>query len=101
MEAVSSGPTLPRAPRRATTPVRLKAPETAWFVRATFPGVVPNRASTERLFASHGLRVEAVTEAEGATRWLRLGTATRQELSKGLTAVRETHRVDTAGVRAV
>ena len=101
VEAVSSGPTLPRAPRRATTTVRLKAPETGWFVRATFPGVVPDRTSTERLFATHGLRVEAVTEAAEATRWLRLGTSTRQELSKGLTAVRETHRVDTTGVRAV
>ncbi len=48
VEAVSSGPTLPRAPRRATTPVRLKAAETEWFVRARFPGLVPERASTEQ-----------------------------------------------------
>jgi homoserine dehydrogenase len=101
VEAVSSGPTLPRAPRRATTKARLKAAETEWFVRARFPGLVPERASTEQVCAMHGLRPLAVTEAIDDTRWLRLGCATREQVAKSLGALRETHRIETWGVRAV
>lgn len=101
VEAVSSAPTLPRTATRRVAPVRLKAAETEWFVRARFPGLVPERASTEQVFTTHGLQVIAISDAVDAARWVRVGRATREQVGKGLAAVRDTHRIEAAGIRAL
>ena len=101
VEAVSSGPTLPRAPRRATTPVRLRAPETGWFVRATFPGVVPDASAARDAFNAHGLGVRHVTESVHDARWLVLEEATRDRVTKALAVLRDTHRLQCLAIRSI
>ena len=100
VEAVTSAPVLPRTRRRPLESVRLTSPQTRWFVSARFPGLTPDPASTERVFASHGLDVIGVTTI-GDRRWLRIGTASREHVARSLAAIRDTHRVETHAIRAL
>ena len=56
-------------------------PSTEWFVRARFPGLVPESAAASQLFASVGTSVLKVSDAIGESRWVKLGAATREGLN--------------------
>ncbi|MCI0435845.1 MAG: hypothetical protein L0271_19715 [Gemmatimonadetes bacterium] len=101
VEAVTSIPKLARATQRPSASRTISEPATDWFVRAQFPGVVPERATVAHVFATHGLEVRDVTDARGDTRWVRLGLATRRALSDVFARIKETHRIDAFGIRAV
>lgn len=101
VEAVSSVPKLPRAARRMTDPLSLTAPTTGWFVRAQFPGLMPDPSAARQVFTSHGLRVLNVTDAVGDARWVRLDAASRAQVIDALTRVRTTHRVQCHAIRAI
>jgi hypothetical protein len=50
------------------------SPATPWFVRVTFPGVLPGAAAAASLVAGVGLPVERVADhATGNSRWLFIG----------------------------
>jgi homoserine dehydrogenase len=100
VEAVTTAPVLPRTQRRPPASVRLTSPQTRWFVSARFPGLTPDPASTERVFASHGLTVIDVTTS-GDRHWLRVGSASREHVARSLAAIHETHRVETHAIRAL
>ncbi len=81
-------------------PVFASAPITPWFVRLTFPGVVPSAAAVSALVTSCGLQVERVADfATTTSRWIVAGPHGRRDLDAALAALESTHRLDTAAIR--
>jgi len=101
VEAVSSVPKLPRAARRTGVAAAIDAPETEWFVRARFPGLVPAGSAVKDAFNSRGLRVKHVTDVVDEARWLVLEKASRTLVTQALDALRETNRIRTFAIRAI
>ncbi len=100
VEAVSVVPTH-RPVRKVPVPVRLVSPSTEWFVRARFPGFVPDTDAVSQSFASAGLSVQKVSDVIGDSRWLKLGTATRDELNRGLETLAQRHRIQCVAMRSL
>ena len=84
VEAVTSAPVLPRAPRRTEDVLLVESPATEWFVRARFPGLVPEPAAVGHAFANVNLEVRHVTAAREDARWLRIGAASRAAIDAAL-----------------
>ena len=82
----------------AATPT---APATGWFIRARFPGVVPDESATRAAFAAHGLTVLHVSDAADNARWLQVDVSSRVAVSSALTRLQQTHRVQSMGLRAL
>ena len=61
-------------PQRSVRPVFPSSPATPWFLRVTFPGVLPAAAAVARLVAATGLPVDRVADhATTHSRWLFIG----------------------------
>ncbi len=101
VEAVSSAPKFARATWKAPDAPRLTSPATGWFVRARFPGVVPDASAAREAFSTHGLGVRHVTESVGDARWLVLDEITRDEVARALAGLRDTHRLQCLAIRAI
>ncbi|MGH9173781.1 MAG: homoserine dehydrogenase, partial [Vicinamibacterales bacterium] len=93
VEAVSSAPRFARAAWKRPEALRLTAPATGWFVRARFPGLVPDASAAREAFNANGLSVRQVTDSIHDARWLLLDNATRDQLTRALAVLRDTHRL--------
>jgi homoserine dehydrogenase len=99
-EAVSVVPSH-RPTRRVPPPLTLVSPSTEWFVRARFPGLVPESDAACQFFASVGMSVLNVSDAIGDARWLKLGTATRDGLNQSLASLAHRHRIQCVAIRSL
>ena len=99
-EAVSVVPAH-RPSRKAPTPLTLVSPSTEWFVRARFPGLVPESDAASQLFASVGTSVLKTSHAIGETQWLKLGAATREGLNLSLASLAHRHRIQCVAIRSL
>ena len=76
------------------------SPVTSWFVRVTFPGVLPAAAAVARLVTGSGLPVERVADhATANSRWLLIGPQGRRDVDAALTRLAGTHRIDAVAVQ--
>lgn len=90
--------------RRPVTskPVFAASPATRWFVRVTFPGIVPAPQALGAVAASAGLYVDAVCEhASENSRWLIVGPHGRRDLDTALATLETTHRIKSFAFRRV
>ena len=85
----------------APTPLTLVSPSTEWFVRARFPGLVPESDAASQLFASVGTSVLKVSDAIGESRWVKLGGATREGLNLSLASLAHRHRIQCVAIRSL
>lgn len=83
-----------------TRPVFPSSPVTSWFVRVTFPGVLPAASAAARLVTNSGLPVERVAEHSTVnSRWLLIGPQGRRDVDAALTRLAGTHRIAAAAFR--
>jgi hypothetical protein len=101
VEAVSSAPRFARTAWKAGESLRLSAPATGWFVRARFPGLVPDASAARDAFNAHGLSVRHVTDSVNDARWLLLEEATRARVTNALAVLRDTHRLHCVAIRSI
>jgi homoserine dehydrogenase len=89
-------------PAPSTRPVVPSSPVTSWFVRVTFPGVLPAAAAVARLVSDSGLLVERVAEhSTSSTRWLLIGPHGRRDVDAAFTTLTGRHRLDAAAFRRI
>jgi homoserine dehydrogenase len=89
-------------PPSASRPVFAASPATRWFVRVTFPGIVPARQALAALVTSAGLYVDAVCDYAGEhSRWLIAGPHARRDLDAALAKLAATHRIHSAAFRRI
>ena len=102
VQAASVQKRVHRRPAASSRPLFASSPITAWFVRLTFPGVLPGAAAVATLATSCGLQVERVADCATATsRWLTVGPHSRRDIEVAITKLAGTHRIDTAAFRRV
>lgn len=86
----------------STRPVFPAPPATPWFVRVTFPGVLPAATAVARLASDSGLPVERVAEHSTVnSRWLLIGPQGRRDVDAALTRLAATHRIDAVAFRRI
>ena len=89
-------------PPAASRPVFASSPATRWFVRVTFPGIVPARQALAAVVASAGLYVDGVCDyASEHSRWLIAGPHGRRDLDAALSRLETTHRIQSAAFRRI
>jgi homoserine dehydrogenase len=89
-------------PQGSTLPVFPSSPATAWFLRVTFPGVVPAAASVASVVAAAGLPVERVADhASHDSRWLCIAPQGRRAIDAAIAKLSTTHRIDAAAFRRI
>lgn len=77
------------------------SPVTEWFIRVRFPAVVPERGAAHAVFAAAGLSVLATSDADRGARWLRVGAASHEHVTRAIGNLRHTHRIDCHALRAL
>jgi homoserine dehydrogenase len=87
-------------PKRSARPVLPSSPATPWFLRLTFPGVLPGAAAAASLVSAAGLAVERVADyATAHSRWLFIGPQERRDLDAAIEKLANTHRIEVAAFR--
>ncbi|MEO7132829.1 MAG: homoserine dehydrogenase [Vicinamibacterales bacterium] len=88
-------------PRHAPArPVFPSSPATSWFMRATFPGVLPPASAVAALVSTAGLPVEQVADHTSTnSRWLCIGPQSRRGINAAAEKLSSTHRIDVAAFR--
>ena len=91
-----------RRPPASSRPVFASPPITPWFIRLSFPGVVPGAAAVASLATACGFHVERVAEfAAGTSRWICAGPHSRHDLDAAVARLETTHRIHTAAFRRI
>ena len=81
-------------------PVFPASPATSWFLRVTFPGVLPGAAAVAALVRHAGVIVDRVAEhATAHSRWLCIGSHGRRDLDGAIEKLSNTHRVEAIAFR--
>jgi homoserine dehydrogenase len=89
-------------PVSAARPVFPSSPATAWFLRVTFPGLVPPASSVASLVAAAGLPVERVADhVTHNSRWLFIRPQGRRAIDAAIATLSTTHRIDAAAFRRI
>ena len=89
-------------PVAPSVPVFAASPATRWFVRVTFPGIVPARQALAAAAGSSGLYVDGVCDyASGNSRWLIVGPHGRRDLDAALAKLASTHRIQSLAFRRI
>jgi homoserine dehydrogenase len=102
VEAASVEKRIHHRPIASSRPVFPSSPATPWFVRLTFPGVLPAAPAVTRLVADSGLPVERVAEYSTVnSRWLLIGPHGRRDVDAAVTRLAGTHRLDAAAFRRI
>ena len=102
VQAASAYRRVHQRPAASSRPVFASSPITPWFVRLTFPGVLPGPAAVATLAASCGLQVERVADfATTTSRWVTVGPHSRRDIDSAITKLAGTHRIDAAAFRRV
>ena len=100
VQAVSFERKVHERPRGPVHPVSPTSPATPWFVRVTFPGVLPGAAAAASIAAGVGLPVERVADhATSNSRWLFVGPQGRRDLDTAIEKLSNTHRIEAAAFR--
>jgi homoserine dehydrogenase len=87
---------------RTSRPVFPSSPATSWFLRVTFPGVLPAAGAVAPLVAAAGLPVERVADhASASSRWLFIGPQGRRDVDAAIAKLSTTHRIDAAAFRRI
>lgn len=87
-------------PQADARPVFPASPATSWFVRVTFPGVLPPAAAVASLVAAAGLPVERVADhSSHNSRWLFVGPRARRDVDTAIAKLSTTHRLEAAAFR--
>jgi hypothetical protein len=87
-------------PQTPLRPVFPASPVTPWFLRVTFPGVLPAAGAVAAIVAAAGLPVERVADhASANSRWLSIGPQGRRDVDSAITKLSATHRIDAAAFR--
>jgi homoserine dehydrogenase len=87
---------------RALPPVFASSPATSWFVRVTFPGIVPAGNALVPLVSSAGLLVDGVCHhASDHSRWLIVGPHGRRDLDAALATLETRHRIQSSAWRRI
>jgi homoserine dehydrogenase len=99
-QATSVERRLHQKPPQTSRPVFPASPATAWFVRATFPGVVPAAAAVASIVAGAGLQVERIADhATDTSRWLCIGPHGRRDVDAAIAKLAGNHRIEAAAFR--
>jgi hypothetical protein len=78
------------------------SPATPWFLRVTFPGVLPAAGSVAAVVASAGLPVAGVADyASVNARWILIGPQGRRDVDAAIQKLSNTHRIDAAAFRRI
>jgi homoserine dehydrogenase len=102
VQATAAGKRVHHRPAPSTTPAFPASPATAWFLRVTFPGVLPGAAAVARLVSGAGLPVERVAEHSTCdSRWLFIGPQGRRDVDAALAKLAGTHRIDAFAFRRI
>jgi homoserine dehydrogenase len=81
-------------------PVFPSSPATSWFLRATFPGVLPPASAVAALVSTAGLPVEQVADHTSTnSRWLFIGPQSRRAVDAAAEKLSITHRIDLVAFR--
>ena len=89
-------------PAASSRPVFAASPITPWFIRLSFPGVVPGGPAVTALARACGFHVERVADfAGGGSRWIFAGPHSRRDLDAALAKLETTHRIQTAAFRRI
>lgn len=100
VQAASVGKRIHHRPAVSSRPVFPGSPVTGWFVRVTFPGVLPGATAVRTLASSCGLHVERMAEyATARSRWILAGPHCRRDLDAALARLEGTHRIHAAAFR--
>ena len=76
------------------------SPATPWFLRVTFPGVLPAAAAVAPIVAGTGLPVERVADyASADSRWLFIGPHGRRDVDAAIARLSNTHRIEAVAFR--
>jgi homoserine dehydrogenase len=87
-------------PQASTQQVFPSSPTTSWFLRVTFPGVLPPAQSVATLVAAAGLPVERVADhATTNSRWLFIAPRSRHDVDAAIAKLSNTHRIEAAAFR--
>ena len=99
-QAASAGKRIHPRPAASSRALFASSPITPWFIRLSFPGVVPTATAVASLAAACGFRVERVADfATSTSRWILIGPHSRRDLEAALSRLATTHRVETATFR--
>ncbi|MGH9175860.1 MAG: hypothetical protein ACRD1H_15960, partial [Vicinamibacterales bacterium] len=63
--------------------------------------LVPDASAAREAFNANGLSVRQVTDSIHDARWLLLDNATRDQLTRALAVLRDTHRLQCLAIRAI
>lgn len=100
IQAASFERKIHQRPQPLPRPVFPSSPATSWFLRVTFPGVLPGPSAVAGLVAAAGLPVERVADyATANSRWLFIGPQGRRDLDTAIAKLANTHRLDAAAFR--
>ena len=102
VQAASAYRRVHQRPAASSRPLFASSPITPWFVRLTFPGVLPSESAIASIGSGSGLLVERVaTHATPTSRWLFAGPQSRRDIDAAITKLAGTHRIDAAAFRRV
>ncbi len=102
VQAASAEKVTYQRPASSTRPAFPSSPATAWFVRVTFPGVLPSEPAVAQLVSGSGLPVERVVpHATAHSRWLFIGPQGRRDVDAAIVRLSSTHRIDAAAFRRI
>ena len=89
-------------PAASSRPVFAGSPITPWFIRLSFPGVVPGAPAVASLATACGFHVERVSGfVNGPSRWIFAGPHSRRDLDAALARLETTHRIHAAAFRRI
>jgi homoserine dehydrogenase len=100
IQAASFERPIDERPQPSRPPVVPSSPPSAWFMRVTFPGVVPPPAAVAQLVTAAGLPVEGVVDHTSQdSRWLLVGRRCRRDVTAAIATLSSTHRIAAAAFR--
>ena len=77
-------------------------PEAQWFVRVTYPGLLPPVATAIEIATRSGLRVQAIADGQaGRSHWLLTGHHSRNVVDAAASRLRKAHRVEAEAFRRI
>jgi homoserine dehydrogenase len=99
IEAVSTVRRLRKTLPPLAAPVVVRSPNTGWFVRVQFPGVVPDAHAAQGLFAAAGLTVVSTVDGSVDAQWLSVAPMPPAGVQRALAQLRHTHRLALHAIR--
>lgn len=102
IQAASYGRRVFERPQGSNRPVFPSSPATPWFLRVTFPGVLPAASAIAPLAGAAGFPVERVVDHAGAhSRWILIGPQSRRDVEAAIQKLSNTHRIEAAAFRRI